>query len=61
MDKSVLERKLDEAIQSFSNEIHLQYPEGSKEPVTSGDINEIGRQVSYLLNDFKNIIAEYVK
>lgn len=61
MDKSELERKLDEAIQLFSDEIHSQYPEGSKEPVTSDDINEMGRQVSYLLNDFKKIIVEYVK
>ena len=58
---SMLDKHLDESIQSFSKEINLLYPEGDKSPVTASDINELGRQVSYLADDFRKHIINYLK
>lgn len=58
---SMLDKHLSESIESFSKEINFKYPENDHSPVTSGDINELGRQISYLADDFRKHIIEYLK
>lgn len=60
-DLSMLDKRLSESIASFSDEINLRYPESDKSPVTASDINELGRQVSYLADDFRKHIIDYLK
>lgn len=57
---SMLDKHLDETIQSFSKEINLLYPEGDKTPVTASDINELGRQIFYLADDFRKYLIDYL-
>lgn len=57
---SMLDKHLSESLESFSKEISLRYPEGDKSPVTASDINELGRQVFYLADDFRNQIIDYL-
>lgn len=57
---SMLDKHLNESLESFSKEINLRYPEGDKSPVTANDINELGRQVFYLADDFRKQIIDYL-
>lgn len=57
---SMLNKHLSESLESFSKEINFRYPEGDKSPVTASDINELGRQVFYLADDFRKQIIDYL-
>lgn len=61
MNISSLESKLNKSIDTFVDEIKLQYPEGSSESVTADDINQLARQTCYVLDDFKKAILEFLK
>ena len=61
MKIDVLDKKLNSAIKSFSDDIQSKYREGSKEPATYDDLNELARQTSYALDEFRKCIVEYLK
>ena len=60
MDTHELEKILNEALDEFSENISSSYAEGSKEPATEGDINEVARQTIYALTEFKSAIIKYL-
>lgn len=59
MSISELEKTLDEALKAFSEEMHLQYSEGSQKPATEADIHEVARQTFYTLDLFKQAIIRF--
>jgi len=61
MTKSQLDKKLDKALQDFSNQMRTTYPEDDFSPATKSDISECSRQVFYLMDDFRKSISEYLK
>lgn len=61
MDLNTLENSLENSIIKFTDEIHSKYKEGSTQPVNEDDINELARQTSYVLRDFKTQIISYLK
>ncbi len=60
MSTNDLKKELDKALTDFSEEIHGKYAEGSKTPATEGDINELGRQTFYVLDQFKDALIKYL-
>ena len=60
MTVSQLDTALTKALQDFSEEIRANYEEGSNEPVTENDINELARQTFYTLDEFRKEIVKYL-
>lgn len=60
MTKSELNQKLSDSLQSFSEELHSMYKEGSNTPVTEDDLHVLARNVFYALDDFRKFILEYL-
>lgn len=60
MNTKELDKKLSALLDDFAAEIRSQYPEGSKMPVNSDDLNELARQTFYTLCSFKEEIINYL-
>ena len=60
MTVSQLDTALTKVLQDFSEEISANYVEGSNEPVTEHDINELARQTFYTLDEFRKEIVKYL-
>lgn len=55
---SELDRILSQIAEDFATETKMLFPEGNSEPVTSGDLSELSRQVFYALNEYKKAIVK---
>lgn len=60
MTNSELNSELDKALESFKAEIQSRYAEGSSNPATEHDINELARQTFYTLDEFRKSILKYL-
>ena len=49
MQISELDRILSQIAEDFATETKMLFPEGNSEPVTSGDLSELSRQVDAVL------------
>lgn len=58
MQISELDRILSQIAEDFATETKMLSPEGNSEPVTSGDLSELSRQVFYALNEYKKAIVK---
>jgi len=57
-----LQEQLESALETYRNEIQFNRESfGAKQSVTAADLEELGRQTFYALNDFKNYIISYLK
>lgn len=60
-----LEQKLNEALTTFSQEIHFHLETFNQshedENLTHRDLDFLGRQIFYCLSDFKDAITAYAK
>lgn len=56
-----LESQLEKSIEDFRVEIKGLVKENQDQTITADDIDEIGRQIYYVLEDFKKHIVEYLK
>lgn len=61
MTVSQLDTALTKVLQDFSEGIRANYEEGSNEPVTEHDINELARQTFYTLDEFRKEIVKYLE
>lgn len=53
-----LDRTLSQITEDFATETKMLFPEGSSNPVTSGDLSELARQVFYALDEYKKAIIK---
>lgn len=60
MNKQQLENNLTNVIDKFCDSIRSNYSEYSKEPATYEDLNELARQTSYALQEFRDNILKYL-
>ncbi len=61
MTISELNSFLEKAMDDFSSGIRTNYDEGSANPVTEHDINELARQTFYTLDEFRKKIVQYLE
>ena len=61
MSTAELKKELDKVLKDFSERVRSTYPEDSKTPATEGDICELGRQMFYVLDEFKQNIIKYLE
>ena len=61
MNIEQLNKNLEKVTLLFSEGIRSQFKEGSQNPATESDINELARQTFYALEDFRKYIIEYLK
>lgn len=61
MDINSLNKKLEEALKTFTSEICAEYDDYSHEPVVNADISTLARQTFYLVDSFRNEIISYLK
>ena len=61
MTVSELNSALEKIINDFSSEMRSNYKEGSNEPVTEHDINELARQTFYAMDAFRKKIVMYLE
>ena len=52
-----VEKKLDESLQAFADEVKLILVNSSFDALQKHDLEELMKQVFYTLNDFKKIIS----
>ena len=55
-----LDKMLSNIADDFANEARTLFPEGSTEPVTSGDLSELAKQTFYALIEYKKAIIQYL-
>lgn len=55
-----LDKILAQANDDFSKEMHLQYKEGSNNPVTEADLHELARQAYYVFDSYRENIIKYL-
>lgn len=60
MSAKDLDRKLNQILIDYSDEIRNKYKEGGSEPVSESDINELARQTFYVLDEFRKQIVNYL-
>jgi len=56
MDKLLAISKMSRSLETYRQETTMLFEQGSNAPATIGDIEELSRQVFYVLNDFKKAI-----
>lgn len=61
MNINDLNRKLENAINSFAAMTKINYEEISNIPATHDDICELSDQLTYALTDMKNAIIDYLQ
>lgn len=60
MTTKELDKMLSKIADDFASETRALFPEGSSEPVTSGDLSELAKQTFYALIEYKNAITQYL-
>ena len=61
MTKDELKTALEKTLSEFSKEVKFVADDPySKEPVTKGELFESHRQIFYALDNFKNILLDYL-
>lgn len=61
MTPKFLEKKLDESLEAFRQEMIFLTNTHDREYLTKDDLEQIGRQVFYCLYDFKETIVRYAR
>jgi hypothetical protein len=61
MTKDQLNAKLSESLKEFSKDLHANYKEDSNEPITEADLHVLARDISYVMDDFRKYILEYLE
>lgn len=56
MNKQLAINKMSESLETYRQETTMLFEQGSNTPATIGDLEELSRQVFYVLNDFKKAI-----
>ena len=61
MNINKLDQQLTDIVNTYSDNVRSLYKEGSHEPATEHDINELARQTFYALDEFRKNIINYLK